>query len=56
MQCVAICFLTVDWTNLLEGHPAAGMSCCERTLGLTQAHVPGTFESGGAERGLPLPH
>ena len=56
VQRVATCFLAVDRTNLLEGRPAAGMSCCERTLGLTQAHVPGTFEFGGAEWGLPLPH
>ena len=56
VQCIDTCFLTMDRTHLLEGRPAAGMSCCERTPGLTQAHVLGTLESGGAEWGLPLPH
>ena len=56
VQCIDTCFLTMDRTHLSEGRPAAGMSCCERTPGLTQAHVPGTLESGGAEWSLPLPH
>ena len=56
MQRVAVCFLTADRTDLLEGRPAAEMSCCERTVCLTQARVPVTFESRGAEGALLLPH